>query len=222
MTRPSWCRHDIQVLQSLFSITVCNDDRQKKSKKKKYLKQKQLLTWNDLTFSITLKGLSYCKTKRNIAGITFKRLYDTKPCFTDQSIFEYTDHLFLSCDMKLYSQNYFTNANCQQAFTNTGPFLWTTVMFQFDCGLFVQTCCWGKWTSCHDFATLLISTGPLSEKKDISWAKEPESCSLDKRRWHPITNLISEKLLYKVIGRSILSSSFYLVSFLLDNTLLCS
>ena len=112
MTRPSWCRHDIQVLQSLFSITVCNHDRQKKRKKKKYLKQKQLLTWNDLTFSITLKGLSYCKTKRNIAGITFKRLYDTKPCFTDQSIFEYTDHLFLCCDMKLYSQNFFTNANC--------------------------------------------------------------------------------------------------------------
>ena len=31
------------------------------------------------TFSITLKGLSYCKIKRNIADITFKRLYETKP-----------------------------------------------------------------------------------------------------------------------------------------------
>ena len=87
----------------VLSIAFCNDDWQEKRENNKHLNTFITKTAFEMKifeiFAITLKGLSYCKTKRLIADITFKRLYETKPCFTDQSIFEYIHHLFLCCDM---------------------------------------------------------------------------------------------------------------------------
>ena len=92
---------ELEFFKGLF-IAFCNDDRQEKRENNKYLNTFKTKTAFDMklkTFAIPLKGLSYCKTKRHIADMTFKQLHETKPCFKDQSIFEYIHHLCRCCDL---------------------------------------------------------------------------------------------------------------------------
>ena len=48
-------------------------------------------------------------------------------------------------------------------------------MFEFDCDLFAQTCCWDTWTSCHEFHNTTDPYSRIVWKKDTGWVKEPES-----------------------------------------------
>ena len=56
----------------------------------------------------------------------------------------------------------------------TGPILWKTVMFEFDCDLFAQTC------RCYEFRNTADRYRRIVWKKDTSWVKEPESFLVSK------------------------------------------
>ena len=73
------------------SVTMIDRKSERTINIKISLEQKQFLAQNEDIFQN--------KKKINIADITFKLLHETKPCFPGQSIFEYTYHLFICCDM---------------------------------------------------------------------------------------------------------------------------
>ena len=82
------------------SVTMIDRKSERTINIKISLEQKQFLAQNeDIFHNFERIILLQNKKKINIADITFKLLHETKPCFPGQSIFEYTYHLFIFCDM---------------------------------------------------------------------------------------------------------------------------